>query len=160
MIDPVIPPRAPTSERTDEQHELMYRLYIIEGLSGAVTAERMNVIFPDLSETRMSVTGYSARNHWPKGGREEGHGRIPPPEAPASVKRPQHPAGDRSAVLADLDPRDMDGRLLGEPQCRWPVGPSPRGRMALQLFCGEASHGDSVYCLTHCGVAYPAQKGT
>lgn len=151
-----IPPREPTSTRTDEQHAALYRMFIIEGLSGAETAIQMNAMFPGLSETRFSVNAYSHRNGWPKGGRTGGHGRVPPPEA--APKRKPHPPGSRASILADLDPRDPDGKLIGPKQCHWPVGASPRGRMDLQLFCGEASHGDSGYCLTHYGIAYPTSR--
>lgn len=159
MNAPVIPPKTAGSTKPDAEHEAIYRVFILEGLSGEQTAEHMNRAFPGSTYTRAAVGAYADRQGWSKGGVAGGHGRVPPPDTTINRTWP-YPAGPLAAVLADLDPRDPEsGKLLGRSQCRWPVGKQqPAGRMAAQLLCGEASHSDFCYCLTHYGKAYPGSK--
>jgi hypothetical protein len=148
----VVPPPTAASTRPQAEHEAIYRLFIVEGLSGDIAAQRLNSLFPGASYTRMSVGSYSHRQGWSKVGRSDSHGRIPP--ADPSARRSKFAPGPNSVILAELDPRAPDGAALGPKQCLWPVGKTPRAtEMDRQLFCGDPA-GEGPYCPAHHKAAY------
>jgi hypothetical protein len=64
--------------------------------------------------------------------------------------------GPFCATLADMDLRDITGRLIGPRQCRFPVGDAPEtpSVAAEQLFCGDAAEPACPYCTRHRSAAW------
>lgn len=156
------PPRTSRSTRTQEEHETLWKLYIVEGRSASECAKIMRSSF-GTGDTRNAVVGYAYRQQWPERA-AGGPGRpvnSSPVVKPPSVGK-ERPAGPRAALLPDLDPivgqREEGGVIypVFERSCRFPVGPSPRFRMSEQLFCGEPAALDMPYCRRCAGRAYGA----
>jgi hypothetical protein len=173
--EPVCPPKLAGSDRSEEEHYELWRAYVVDGLSAANTAKRLNRLFPDRPQTKDSVVGYAHRSglaaqhvRAPDGSAVKRLNQATTAKAIADVVTRIKPSkrlpGPKSTILADLDPvigARFDVALNAEvdvieKSCRWPVGPVlPPWRMSEQLFCGEVQNPAlAPYCPDCAAVAY------
>lgn len=149
----VIPPKKPGSTWSEDAHREVYLTYVIEGLSAGSTAKRLAQRLGG-EFTKNQVVAYAHRNGWEHVAAPSGPITTTKGNPNAYRAKPQK-AGPKSRILAELDPRDPDGKLI-ETSCKFPVGKSPpQGDMAAQLFCGEVAK-VGPYCCGHARIAYPS----